>query len=283
MEIPLQLLDPCVTLARQCRLTKLLVMIEDRLNSNKELEMLKPGLHVTSLLVETQDRWQLQLEFGSLADVALPQELCALGTGELPFEPEFAWMYSDIVFLVENHKFYCHKAFFCGRSDYFKALVRDHFHEGSVSDEELPVIELHNLSSDLTVDNVYDVMCAADLFLLPGLKRYCANAMARFLSINDVVMVLKTARIFNLPRLEDQCAEFMAENLEQVLELQEFEELVKTDAADVKDRDDTDTIDIIDSVRFHVTSCIQTYSEMQEADEQLKLIDDFLLSLGLEC
>lgn len=54
------------------------------------------------------------------------------------------------------------------------------------------------------------------MFLLPGLKRFCANAMAKFLTVSDVVTVLKTARMFNLPRLEDQCAEFMAQNLEQV-------------------------------------------------------------------
>jgi ankyrin repeat/BTB/POZ domain-containing protein 1 len=63
---------------------------------------------------------------------------------------------------------------------------------------------------------VYDVLCAADMFLLPGLKRFCANAMAKFLTVNDVVTVLRTARLFNLPRLEDQCAEFIAKNLEPV-------------------------------------------------------------------
>ena len=71
-------------------------------------------------------------------------------------------------------------------------------------------------SLQLTEENVYEVMCAADMFLLPGLKRYCANAMAQFLTVGDVVTVLQTARLFNLPRLEDQCAEFMADNLEQV-------------------------------------------------------------------
>ena len=59
-------------------------------------------------------------------------------------------------------------------------------------------------------------MCAADLYLLPGLKRQCANVVAGYLQVSNVVMVIKTARLFNLPRLEDQCAEFMAENIEKV-------------------------------------------------------------------
>ncbi|KAH3893046.1 ankyrin repeat and BTB/POZ domain-containing protein 1-like isoform X3 [Dreissena polymorpha] len=298
MEVSVQEVDPCVALARQCRLLQLISLIEERLQKQTEFAMSKPGVQVTSLVVEQTDKWQLQLDFGSLADAALPQELCSLSTGELPFEPEFAWMYSDIVFLVGPHKFYCHKAFFCVRSDYFKALVRDHFGEGSMSEEDIPVIEIHDVSTavfvcvmyyiyqdscELTEDNVYDVMCAADMFLLPGLKRFCANGMAKFLTVNDVVMVLKTSRMFNLPRLEDQCAEYMAEHLDQVLELKEFMELVKSDAAEVKDRADTDSIDIIDSVRFHLTNFIQTYSEMREAEESLKAIDEFLLSLGLEC
>ena len=65
-------------------------------------------------------------------------------------------------------------------------------------------------------EEVYDLMCAADLYLLPGLKRQCANVVARYLQVSNVVMVIKTARLFNLPRLEDQCAEFMAENIEKV-------------------------------------------------------------------
>jgi len=41
-------------------------------------EMLKPGVKVTSLQVEQPDKRQLQLDLGSLADAALPPELCAI-------------------------------------------------------------------------------------------------------------------------------------------------------------------------------------------------------------
>ncbi|KAL4225798.1 Ankyrin repeat and BTB/POZ domain-containing protein 1 [Mactra antiquata] len=298
MEIPVNDIESCITLAKQCKLEKLITLIEDRCKKLASFESTKPGVNITSVLVEQTDKWDLQMDFGTLADLALPQELCSIASGELPFEPEYASIYADIEFRVENHRFYCHKAFFCGRSDYFKALLLDHFGEGWTSEDKLPVIELHDIRVDIFVkvmyylyqefcelseDNVYDVLCAADLYLLPGLKRLCANAMAKFLTVSDVVMVLRTARLFNLPRLEDQCAEFMAKNLEQVLQLKEFEELVKTDASEVKDRQETDSIDIIDSIRFHLTSFIQTYSEMQEAEIELKLIDDFVSSLDLEC
>ncbi|XP_045164247.1 ankyrin repeat and BTB/POZ domain-containing protein 1-like isoform X2 [Mercenaria mercenaria] len=298
MEIPVDEIEPCITLAKQCKMDKLIELIEQKCKKLASFESSKPGINITTVLVEETDKWQLQLHFGSLADIALPEELCSIATGELPFEPEFASVYADIQIVVEGHKFYCHKVFFCGRSDYFRALVHDHFGECWTSEEQLPVLELHNISVEIFVkvmyylyqdycelseDNVYDVLCAADMFLLPGLKRFCANAMAKFLTVNDVVTVLRTARLFNLPRLEDQCAEFIAKNLDQVLQLEEFADLVKSDASEVQDREETDSIDIIDSIRFHITSFIQTYTEMQDAEESLKTIDEFLETLGLEC
>lgn len=68
----------------------------------------------------------------------------------------------------------------------------------------------------------------------------------------------------------------------QILELEDFAELVKQDAAEVKGRQETDTIDIIDNIRFHLTFSIQTYGEMEEANEKLRLIDDLLEELELE-
>ena len=68
----------------------------------------------------------------------------------------------------------------------------------------------------------------------------------------------------------------------QVLELEEFAQLVQDDATEVESREETDTIDIIDSIRFHLTNFVQTYSELQEMEEKIKLIDKFLESVGLE-
>ena len=64
---------------------------------------------------------------------------------------------------------------------------------------------------------MYDVLCSADMFLLPGLKRHCANVMAQYLDVENCVNILRTARLFTLPRLEDQCAEFIASNIEKVI------------------------------------------------------------------
>lgn len=51
----------------------------------------------------------------------------------------------------------CPQAFFCGRSDYFKALLEDHFSEGELlhSQPSTPVITLHNISHDIFIHIMY--------------------------------------------------------------------------------------------------------------------------------
>lgn len=68
----------------------------------------------------------------------------------------------------------------------------------------------------------------------------------------------------------------------QVIQLEEFTELVMEDATNVKERQDTDSIEIIDNVRYYLTNFMQTFSEMQEVSEKLQLIDNLLEELNLE-
>lgn len=51
----------------------------------------------------------------------------------------------------------CLQAFFCGRSDYFKALLEDHFSEGEQlqSQPSTPVITLHNISHEIFIHVMY--------------------------------------------------------------------------------------------------------------------------------
>ena len=64
--------------------------------------------------------------------------------------------------------------------------------------------------------------------------------------------------------------------------MKEFEDLVKADAAQVSNRQETDSVDIIDDIRFHITNFVQTYGEMEDANEKLKLIDDFLERIDID-
>lgn len=71
--------------------------------------------------------------------------------------------------------FFLLQAFFCGRSDYFKALLEDHFSESEElqTQPSIPVVTLHNISEDIFIRVLYyiysddtEVRPATELFLL---------------------------------------------------------------------------------------------------------------------
>lgn len=68
----------------------------------------------------------------------------------------------------------------------------------------------------LSPDNAYDVLCVADMYLLPGLKRLCGRTLAQILDEDNVVSIWRVAKLFQLTRLEDQCTEYMAKIIEKV-------------------------------------------------------------------
>jgi ankyrin repeat/BTB/POZ domain-containing protein 1 len=65
-------------------------------------------------------------------------------------------------------------------------------------------------------EHVLEVLCAADMYLLSGLKRGCGALLGSCLSTANVVTRLKTARLFQLPQLEDQCIRFISLRIDKV-------------------------------------------------------------------
>ncbi|XP_067400385.1 ankyrin repeat and BTB/POZ domain-containing protein 1 isoform X2 [Emydura macquarii macquarii] len=260
----------------------------------------KPGTCVKVLTIEPPGNCRLQEDLALLADCALPAEL-RVGFGELPFDSTDNFSSCpDVCFRVADYNFLCHKAFFCGRSDYFKALLEDHFSESEELQTQptIPVVTLHDISEDIFIrvlyyiysddtelspENAYDVLCVADMYLLPGLKRLCGRTLAQILDEDNVVNIWRIAKLFLLTRLEDQCTEYMAKIIEKLVELEEFAAAVKENAEAVEERQETDSIPLVDDIRFHITSNVQTYSAIEEANQKLEALENLLASIGLEC
>ncbi|XP_039629168.1 ankyrin repeat and BTB/POZ domain-containing protein 1 isoform X1 [Polypterus senegalus] len=292
--------EDCKRLAKQCKIEDLIEQLESKCKKVYEFVSSKPGTCVKVLTLEPQSNCQLQEDLAILADCALPAEL-RVGFGELPFDRTDNFRSSpDVCFRVEGSDFLCHKVFFCGRSDYFRALLEDHFCESQAmqSQPSIPVVTLQNITKDIFIrvlyyiysddtelspENVYDVLCVADMYLLPGLKRLCGKIFAQTLKEDNVLNIWKTARLFRLSRLEDQCTEYMAKIIEKLVEVEEFAEMVKEDADAVEARQETDSIPLIDDIRFHITSNVQTYSAIEEANQKLEALEQLLASIGLEC
>ncbi|XP_042240790.1 ankyrin repeat and BTB/POZ domain-containing protein 1-like isoform X1 [Homarus americanus] len=305
-ECPLELVERSIRIGLNCKLPNFKAMIEDALKKALALQMEKHGLiKVTTVVVEPDSSEgmgseSVSAELRELTQATLPPHLRFWPT-EMPFcntqdQPPFA----DICFMVDGYPFMCHKMFFCPRSEYFKALLRDHFHEAQwrdSTDSRIPVVTLNNISAEVfailvhylycnqtivNMENAMDVMVAADMLLVPGLKRQCGVYLGSQLNIDNVVIILHLSRMFQLPRLEDQCVAFMAKNLDQVMEQQEFRDLVLADAQDVQGRQETDTVLIVDELRYHISSAVQTISGIHEARTKLSSLEAMLEDLGIE-
>ncbi|XP_023376697.1 ankyrin repeat and BTB/POZ domain-containing protein 1 isoform X4 [Pteropus vampyrus] len=135
----------------------------------------------------------------------------------------------------------------------------------------------------LSPEVAYDVLSMADMYLLPGLKRLCGRSLAQLLDEDSVVGVWRVAKLFRLARLEDQCTEYMAKVIEKLVEREDFEEAVREEAATVAARQEQDSIPLVDDIRFHITSRVQTYSNIEEMQQQLRVLEDLLVSIGLDC
>ncbi|XP_068454683.1 ankyrin repeat and BTB/POZ domain-containing protein 1 [Clinocottus analis] len=299
MDIDISLVEDCRRLAKQCRMAGLMEELENKCKQLYEFVSNKPGICVKVLSLDPH-RCQLQEEMAQLADCALPTEL-RVGFGELPFNRvDHFPTFPDICFRVDGFNFLCHKAFFCGRSDYFKALLEDHFSEGGQlqSQPGTPVITLHNISheifthvmyyiytddTELITDVVFDVLCVADMYLLPGLKRLCGKALTKTICEDNVVYMWKMAKLFRLSRLEDNCTVFMARIIERLVEQDEFAEIIKEDAASVGERQETDSVPLVDEIRYHITSNVQTYSAIEEANQKLEALEELLCSINIYC
>lgn len=298
LDIDVSLVEECRRLAKQCKMTALIEELENKCKQVYKFVSNKPGICVKVLSLESES-CHLQENLAVLADSAMPAEL-RVGFGELPFDRvDLFSTYPDICFQVDGYTFMCHKAFFCGRSDYFKALVEDHFSEGEQlqSQPGIPVITLHISheifihlmyyiycnNTELTTESVFDVLCVADMYLLSGLKRLCGKTLASMICEDNVLNMWKTAKLFRLMRLEDQCTEYMAKIIEQLVELPEFTEMVQEDAASLEDRHETDSVPLVDEIRYHITSNVQTYSEIEDANQKLMILEDLLTSINIDC
>ncbi|XP_065790118.1 ankyrin repeat and BTB/POZ domain-containing protein 1 isoform X4 [Muntiacus reevesi] len=204
----------------------------------------KPGVCVKVLTIEPpQADRQLREDLALLADCALPPELRG-DLGELPFPCDGLSSCPDVCFRVDGYDFLCHK---------------------------------------VPPELAYDVLVVADMYLLPGLKQLCGRSLAQLLDEDSVVGVWRVAKLFGLARLEDQCTKYMARVIEKLVQQEDFVEAVREEAAAVAGRQETDSIPLVDDIRFHMGSLVQTRHAMEQAARRLRVLEELLVAIGLDC
>ncbi len=201
--------------------------------------------------------------------------------------------------LENNFQIKVHKAFVIERSDYFKTYLNDPFNEMKQSDQNKLSVEQLNLKEidlDIVKEIIYfiysdcfscdnldenvllDVLIAADLYLIPSLKRKCANELIKHINNENLFELLKLSRLYDLKKLEFSCISHLAINIfdvniiislllvllfqinfrlkKQFESSQELRQLILEDASKLKQRQETDTIDIIDDLRYAINDTV---------------------------
>ena len=61
--------------------------------------------------------------------------------------PRIETQFVDVVFLVDGFEFFCHKPIFSTRSEYFRALLTDHFDECQTDGQyDMPVVQIQHVT-----------------------------------------------------------------------------------------------------------------------------------------
>ena len=243
-------------------------------------------------------------------------------------------IHHDLELVVHGQVFRCHRAFVAGRSRYFESLLR--FEEAKMTMTSSSSISSSNSTKHsggvfrascsevtpytmgLVMEWLYcdvlrpvprelllEALHAADVFMLTdGIKPLLVAAALEHITVATVVDLFAAADLYNLHRLTAACARFTALELDAVLELPEFEQLIAANAASIVGRQATDSVPMLDDVKTEVTSLFGasvadilreaaqggteagsggSSSKRSELRRRLALLDAFAARLGLRC
>jgi len=145
------------------------------------------------------------------------------------------------------------------------------FREAQQQPQQLPRVELNEVSPvafAVVLEYLYtekiaaqrlsdptfliELLRTADLYLLSGLKQICATFLSPLISTENVFDVFTLGEMFNLPRLEEAAVQYFARHLLEVIELPEFEELIRASAQSIANRHAADSVPLADELFSHL-------------------------------
>lgn len=164
------------------------------------------------------------------------------------------------------------------RAKYFRTMFTSQFQEAQMG-EHLKIIPvycspevlqivldfLYTETADIPLSLAVDVLYAADMLFFEKLKTKAAVVIATIGSGNtsmvdrthidgneveiepiNVYDVMRAAWDMKIQRLEEFCARYLAYRLEDYIDEEDFEVLIKESASRIQKRQETDTIEVLD-------------------------------------
>lgn len=166
------------------------------------------------------------------------------------------------------------------RSEYFQTMFESSFREAQTTTAFLHIVKvdcipevleilltfLYTEKADIPIEYALDVLFASDMLFIEKLKTKAAVVIST-LGMGDVTKrtnivagrgkevevepinvydVIRAGWLLNIQRLEVFSARYLAYRLEDYIDEEEFEELIKESASRIQKRQETDTIELLD-------------------------------------
>ncbi|RDW92562.1 hypothetical protein BP5796_01956 [Coleophoma crateriformis] len=173
------------------------------------------------------------------------------------------------------------------RSEYFQTMFESQFQEAQLT-EHLHVIHvdcspavleivlqfLYTEKADIPLDLAIDVLFAADMLFIDKLKAKAAVVISTLgtgggsalvdrlhtesgdeveMEPINVYDVIRAGWITRVQRLEEFSARYLAYRLEDYIDDEDFEELIKESAQRIQKRQETDSIELLDDIRYYLS------------------------------
>jgi ankyrin repeat/BTB/POZ domain-containing protein 1 len=171
------------------------------------------------------------------------------------------------------------------RSEYFHTMFESSFREAQTTTEYLHIVKvdctpevleiilafLYTETANIPIEYALDVLFAADMLFIEKLKTKAAVVIST-MGMGDVVGqahngalsgkeaeaepinvydVIRAGWFLNIQRLEVFSARYLAWRLEDYIDDEEFEELIKESASRIQKRQETDSIELLDEYSIH--------------------------------
>ncbi|KAJ8678606.1 hypothetical protein QAD02_014393 [Eretmocerus hayati] len=141
----------------------------------------------------------------------------------------------DVVLVVNERKFYAHRAILVARSSTFAKRFENTIRRESLSVEQIKNVKEEVMEEILRyiytgeVKNIESVsgglLAAAEDYALVDLKTFCEDVMSKNLEIDNVANTLGLAHSFKALSLKEKALSFISSNFETVLDTEGFKTL----------------------------------------------------------
>lgn len=155
-------------------------------------------------------------------------------------------LFCDVTLIVEGKRFPCHRVILAAQSEYFNMMFSGTYRESTAKEVEINDLNARTITTtmdyiyaqEIVINerNVLELLGAANMLLLSGLKEQCEQACGKMICKENIISVIETAVMYDVEDLEAACVDFFAAKFMELQE--EFKELSLESVFRVLSRED---------------------------------------------